>query len=388
MPPLEGLKVVDLSRVLAGPFCAMLLGDMGADVIKIEEPTEGDDARMWGPFLGDWSAYFLGVNRNKRSVALDLKSAAGQDTLRALLAEADVFIENIKPGSLDKLGFGYEAVHASNPRLVYCSISGYGRTGPRQHLTGYDPVVQAESGFMDITGTPDGPPVRTGIAMTDYLAALYAYSGILLALRERDRTGEGQQVDIALFDSILSTLSMPVGILQATGRKPVRLGNDHSAIAPYEVLKAADGSVMIAAANSRLWKKLCEAVGVPELVEDPRFKTNTDRVANRQVLKGELERAFASFGTEALVARLQEFGVACGRVRTIPEALQDPQIEPRQMMMPLDDPELEGFRVLGNPIKLSNYSARLYRRPPKLGEHTEEVLASLSATAARKRGDL
>jgi formyl-CoA transferase/CoA:oxalate CoA-transferase len=336
---------------------------------------------MWGPFLGSWSAYFLGVNRNKRSVALDLKSAAGQEALRALLRDADVFIENIKPGSLEKLGFGYDAVHGLNPRLIYCSISGYGRTGPRRHLTGYDPVVQAESGFMDITGTPDGPPVRTGIAMTDYLAALYAYSGILLALRERDRTGAGQQVDIALFDSILSTLSMPVGILQATGKKPMRLGNDHSAIAPYEVLKTADGSVMIAAANNRLWKQLCDAVGVPQLVDDPRFRTNGDRVANRTALKGELERAFAPFSVEALVTRLNEFGVACGRVRTVPEALEDPQIEPRQMLMPLEEPEFNGFRVLGNPIKLSDYSAKLYRRPPKLGEHTQEVLEEIAARA-------
>jgi formyl-CoA transferase len=374
MAPLDGLKVIDLSRVLAGPFCAMLLGDMGADVIKIEEPNEGDDVRMWGPFVGDWSTYFLGVNRNKRSVALDLKSTDGQDALRRLLRGADVFVENIKPGSLEKLGFSVEAVRALNPRLIHCSITGYGRTGPRSHLTGYDPVVQAESGFMDITGTPEGPPVRTGVAMTDYLAALYAYAGILLALRDRDRTGRGQHVDIALFDSILSTLSMPVGIFQATGQKPRRLGNDHSAIAPYEVLRASDGSLMIAAANSRLWKQLCEASGVPHLVEDLRFKTNTDRVANRAALKVELERAFATFTVDALVERLQQFGVACGRVRTIPEALEDPQIEPRQMLIPLEDPELKGFRVIGNPIKLSDNPPRLYRRPPKLGEHTQEVL--------------
>jgi formyl-CoA transferase len=379
MPSLDGLRVIDLSRVLAGPFCAMLLGDMGADVIKIEEPAEGDDARMWGPFVGEWSAYFLGVNRNKRSVALDLKTAEGQDALRQLLGDADVFVENFKPGSLDKLGFGIEAIRKLNPRLVHCSISGYGRTGPRRHLTGYDPVVQAESGFMDITGTPDGPPVRTGIAMTDYLAALYAFSGIMLALRERDRTGKGQHVDIALFDSILSTLSMPVGIFQATGIKPARLGNDHSAIAPYEVLGASDGMVMIAAANSRLWRQLCAAVNMSHLVDDPRFKTNTDRVANRTVLKQELERAFASFTVDALIARLEEFGVACGRVRTVPEALEDPQIEPRQMLIPLDDPELSGFRVIGNPIKLSDSPPQLFRRPPKLGEHTAEVLQELKS---------
>jgi formyl-CoA transferase len=289
MAPLDGLTVIDLTRVLAGPFCTMLLGDMGADVIKVEEPGAGDDSRGWAPFVADHSSYFLGVNRSKRSLALDLKSADGADVLRRLLAQADVLVENFRPGSLDRLGFGYDAMRALNPRLVYCSISGYGRTGPRRQLSGYDPVVQAESGFMDITGMPDGPPVRTGIAMTDYLAGLYAFGGILLALRDRDRTGRGQQVDIALFDSVLSTLSMPVGILQATGAAPRRLGNDHAAIAPYETLRAADGMVMIAAANPRLWTQLCTALGLRHLEDDPRFRTNTDRVRNRMALKAELE---------------------------------------------------------------------------------------------------
>ncbi len=379
MLPLDGLRVIDFTRVLAGPFCTQLMGDMGADVIKIEEPKDGDDIRGWLPFLGSWSAYFLGINRNKRSVALDVKSATGRDALWALLREADVFIENVKPGSLDKLGFGFEAVHAFNPRVIYCSISGYGRTGPRRRLTGYDPVVQAESGLMDITGMPDGPPIRSGVAMTDYLAALYAFSGVLLALRERDRTGVGQQVDIALFDSILSTFVMPLAIYQATGRTPRRAGNDHAAIAPYEVLNTADGSLMVAAANPRLWKQLCVAVDVPRLVDDPRFLTNTDRVNNRAALKVELEGAFSKFTTDALVARLNDAGVACGRVRSFPEALQDPQVDPRQMLIPLQDPEFDGFRVLGNPIKLTNHSTRIYRRPPRLGEHTDEVLREVAA---------
>ena len=377
MPPLDGLKVVDLTRVLAGPFCAMLLGDMGADVIKIEEPELGDDARGWEPNIGRWSAYFLGVNRSKRSLALDLKTPQGAAVLGRLLGGADVFIENFKAGSLDRMGFGYDAVHALNPRLVYCSISGYGRTGPRRHLPGYDPVVQAESGFMDITGTPDGPPVRTGIATSDYLAALYAFSGILLALRDRDRTGLGQLVDIALFDSVLSTLSMPVGVLQATGHTPTRMGNDHMAIAPYETLRARDGMLMIAAANPRLWRLLCGAVGAAHLVDDARFRTNTDRVRNRLELKAELERAFADFTVDALVERLNEASVPCGRVRTVSQALQDPQIEPRQMLLAFDDPELAGFRVLGNPIKLSAAGAQPTRRPPRLGEHTREILAEL-----------
>ena len=377
MPPLDGLKVVDLTRVLAGPFCAMLLGDMGADVIKIEEPRLGDDARGWAPNVGAWSAYFLGVNRSKRSLTLDLKSPACADVLRKLLATADVFIENFKPGSLDKLGFGYESMLALNPRLVYCSITGYGRTGPRKHLSGYDPVVQAESGFMDLTGTADGPPVRTGIATSDYLAGLYAFGGILLALRHRDRHGVGQLVDIALFDSVLSTLSMPVGVLQATGKNPRRMGNDHVAIAPYETFRARDGMLMIAAGNPRLWKQLCEAVSVAHLTEDPRFLSNTDRVRNRPALKQELERAFSGYSVDELVDRLNEHSVPCGRVRTVSEALADPQIAPRQMLLEFDDPELKGFRVLGNPIKLSANGQPARRRPPRLGEHTKEILGEL-----------
>jgi formyl-CoA transferase len=383
MPPLDDLRVIDLTRVLAGPFCAMLLGDMGADVIKIEEPKEGDDARAWAPFVGPWSAYFAGVNRSKRSVALDLKCPDGAANLRALLAQADVFIENFKPGSLDKLGFSYEAMHALNPRLIYCSITGYGKTGPRRHQTGYDPIVQAESGFMSITGTPEGPPVRTGIATADYLAGLYAFGGILLALRERDRTGRGQHIDISLYDSVLSTLSMPAGVLQITGREPQRLGNDHSSIAPYEVLPCADGMLMIGCANSRLWKQLCVAIDRRELVDDPRFSTNTDRVKNRPALKAEIEGAFAAYTVERLVERLTEFGVPCGRVRTVSQALADPQVEPRQMFIPFDDPELGTFRVLGNPIKLSETPANLSRRPPKLGEHTEEVLRELHQTSTK-----
>jgi crotonobetainyl-CoA:carnitine CoA-transferase CaiB-like acyl-CoA transferase len=260
---------------------------------------------------------------------------------------------------------------------VHCSISGYGKNGPRSHLSGYDPIVQAESGFMDITGTPEGPPIRTGIAMTDYLAGLYAFSGILLALRDRDRTGRGQHVDIALYDAVLSTLSMPAGILQATGRNPRRMGNDHAAIAPYETLRTKDGIVMIAAANPRLWQKLCRAVGAGALIDDPRFRTNTDRVQHRAELKSELERAFAPYTVAELADILEKASVPCGQVRTVSEALEDPQIEARQMFFGFDDPELAGFEVLGNPIKLSDGGANPTRRPPKLGEHTREILEKL-----------
>ena len=300
--------------------------------------------------------------------------------MKRLLKDADVFIENLKPGSLAKLGFTDEVLEEINPRLVHCTISGYGQTGPRRHLTGYDPIVQAESGFMDITGTADGPPVRTGVAITDYMAGLYAFSGILLALRNRDRTGVGEHVDIALFDAILSTLSMPAGILQATGRTPHRMGNDHSSIAPYEALRARDGMVMIAAANPRLWKQLCGAAGVPHLVDDPRFLTNTDRVKNRPALKAALEQAFSAFTVDELVEVLHQASVPCGRVRTVAEAMADPQVDARQMLLDFHEPEMNGLRVLGNPIKLSGDGAAPSRRPPRLGEHTREILEELGYT--------
>src|SRR5580765_6101876 len=233
MPPLTGLKVVDLTLVLAGPFCTMMLGDMGADVLKIEEPDLGDESRGWAPFIGGQSSYYLSVNRNKRSVALDLKTTEGAEALSALVRDADVLVENFRPGSLAKLGFGYADVARINPRLIYCSISGYGQNGPRAPLPGYDVVLQGETGFMDATGAPGGEPTRAGVAITDYLAGLYAVQGILLAIHDRHRTGLGQHVDIALFDSILSVMRLPLGILLASGVAPQRVGNEHPSIAPY-----------------------------------------------------------------------------------------------------------------------------------------------------------
>jgi crotonobetainyl-CoA:carnitine CoA-transferase CaiB-like acyl-CoA transferase len=377
MPPLDGLKVVDLSRVLAGPYCTMLLADMGAEVIKIETPGEGDESRTWPPFAGSWSALFLAVNRGKRSVALDLQTPDHATVLRRLLEEADILVENVRPGSLDRLGFGVDAVRALNPRIIYCSISGYGHSGPRRTLGGYDPVMQAESGFMHITGMPDGPPVRTGVAMTDYLAALYALSGILLALRHRDRTGSGQHVDIALFDAIFSTLARPVIHHEVTGETPSRAGNDHPAIAPYEVLSARDGLIMIAAGNQRLWKQLCAAIDAPALAGEPMFATNRDRVAHRDALKHALEEAFMPFPLDTLIERLQAAGVPCGRVRTVTDAMNDPQVAAREMLLPLDVPGVSAVRTVGNPIKLSDSPAAPARRPPALGEHTDEVLAEL-----------
>jgi crotonobetainyl-CoA:carnitine CoA-transferase CaiB-like acyl-CoA transferase len=375
-PPLQGLKVVDLTRVLAGPFCTMLLADRGADVIKVEEPGLGDEMRGWAPAIDGWSVYFLGVNRNKRSVTLDLKTAPGAEALWRLLSGADVLVENLRPGSLAGLGFSAEAIRERNPRLIHCSISGYGLTGPRSGEAGYDPVIQAESGMMDITGSPDGPPTRMGVAMTDYLAGLYAVQGILLALMDRERTGLGQQIDISLFDTLLSTMPLQVGTLQATGTVPRRHGNDHPAIAPYEILRARDADIMVAAANPRLWRRLCEAVGAPELLEDPRYATNDGRLEHRASLKQALEAAFQRLPTGELLSRLRAAAVPCGPVRTIAEAIADPQVAARGSLVTFPD-VAGGFSVPANAVRFTRIPPPETRRPPALGEHTQHVLDAL-----------
>jgi crotonobetainyl-CoA:carnitine CoA-transferase CaiB-like acyl-CoA transferase len=377
MAPLDGLKVVDLTRVLAGPFCTMMLGDMGAEVIKIEEPLHGDESRGWAPAVGGWSTYFLGVNRNKKSVALDLRLDAHAEALRRLLAQADILVENFRPGSLAQLGFGYDEVARLNPRLVYCSISGYGQTGPRAGLSGYDAVIQGESGLMDVTGQPDGPPTKVGIAVTDYLAGLYAAQGILLALFERQRTGRGQLVDIALFDCLVSALTLPAGIFFGTGEAPARMGNDHPSIAPYETLRARDGLIIVAAGNPRLWVQLCDAIDAPHLASDARFATNADRLRNRGALKAELESRFARYPLDELLQRLEARNVPCGRVRSIADALNDPQLNARDMVLTIDHPAIGEIRNLGNPIKLSGTPGINKRPPPALGEHNDEILSGL-----------
>jgi crotonobetainyl-CoA:carnitine CoA-transferase CaiB-like acyl-CoA transferase len=380
MGPLTGVTVVDLTRVLAGPYCTMLLADMGAEVIKIEDPRGGDDVRTFPPIAHGWSSYFLGLNRNKKSVALDLTTSGGQDALRRLVRRADVLVENFRPGGLARLGFGYEAVSEINPRLIYCSISGYGQTGPRAHLSGYDPVIQAECGLMSITGFPEGPPTRSGIAVTDFLAGLYANQGILLALLNRVQTGAGQHIDIALYDSMLSTLSMPVGILEATGQDPQRRGNAHPSIAPYEAFQGRDGLIMICAGNDRLFRSLCEAIGREDLVEDPQFLTNADRVRHGVELQRQLRSALRDLEVEDLITRLESRSVPCGRVRSVAEAIADPQVRARDMLLTLDVPGLGAFRVLGNPVKMSARSSEPPLSPPRLGEHTDSVLQSLGYT--------
>jgi crotonobetainyl-CoA:carnitine CoA-transferase CaiB-like acyl-CoA transferase len=379
MAPLDGLRVIDLTRVVAGPFCTMMLGDMGAEVLKIEEPEHGDDSRGWAPFIEGTGSFYLALNRSKKSVALDLKTPAGANALRQLVETSDVLIENFRPGSLAELGFDYAAASALNPRLIYCSISGYGQTGPHAQLSGYDAVIQGEAGIMDMTGFPDGAPTRVGVAIADYLAGLYAIQGILLALHDRQTSGRGQHVDIALFDAMLSVMRLPLSVLLATGEDPTRAGNDHLTIAPYEPLRAKDGLIIVAVANPRLWARFCDVIERPELRDDPRFRTNTDRVAHRGVLKQTIEDIFQRFTVEELGRRLEAQNVPYGRVRSMREAIEHPQVAARGLVVVQHHPAVGKVETLAPVVKLSRTPAEVRLPPPALGEHTKDVLAGLKS---------
>jgi crotonobetainyl-CoA:carnitine CoA-transferase CaiB-like acyl-CoA transferase len=383
MPPLTGLRIIDLTRVVAGPFCTMMLGDMGAEVLKIEEPEHGDDTRAWAPYIGGEGSFFLALNRSKKSVAIDLKTPDGAAALARLIESADVLIENFRPGSLAQLGFGYAEAAAMNPRLIYCSITGYGQTGPHAQLPGYDAVIQGEAGIMDMTGPPDGDPTRVGVAITDYLAGLYAMQGILLAVIDRQRSGLGQHADIALFDSMLSVLRLPLSMLLATGHDPTRVGNDHLNIAPYEPLHAKDGLIIVAVANPRLWIRFCDAIERPDLREDPRFLSNTERVAHRRELKQEIEKTFATMTIDELTRRFEAKQVPCGRVRSTREAIAHPQVAARNILIAQQRDDIGTVKTLGPVVKLSRTPAEPKLPPPRLGEHTHEVVGDLVEQAFR-----
>ncbi len=376
--PLEGLIVVDLTRVLSGPYCTMVLGDLGARIIKIEHPGRGDDTRQWGPpFVGPESAYFLSINRNKESVTVDFKHPRGREVLSRLVARADVLVENFKPGTLDRLGLGWEALHAEHPRLVYASVSGYGQTGPRSHEPGYDAVIQAEGGLMSVTGDRSGPAYRLGVAISDIVAGLFAAQGILAALYSRERTGLGQRVDIGMLDATAALLTYQSANFFATGKTPVRLGNRHPTIAPYETFDTSDGEIVIAVGNDSIWQRLCPTLGRPDLAADPRFATNRDRLANYGALRSELDAAFRQRTREEWTARLRAVSVPCGSVRDIGEVVADPQLAEREMIVSLMHPNAGAIRVMGIPVKLSGTPGSVRMPPPTLGQHTEAVLGEL-----------
>jgi formyl-CoA transferase/CoA:oxalate CoA-transferase len=373
--PLDGLTILDLSRVLAGPYCTMLAADMGARVIKIEHPMTGDDTRAWGPpFLGGESAYYLSINRNKESVALDFKSDEGRALLASLLAKADVVVENFRPGTLDALGFGYTALARTRPDLIYVSISGFGQHGPRRDEPGYDAVAQAESGMMSVTGTADGPAVRVGVAIADIAAGMFAFQGLLLALIARGTTGRGQLVDVSLLDAVTGLLTYQVARYFATGEAPGRTGNRHMTIAPYDTFDTADGVLVLAVGNDVLWRRFCQTLGLTALAADAQFATNEGRVRAYDALRAQLAPVLAARRLQPLIDELRRAGVPCGAVRDVGQALADPQLLAREMVGVLPHAAAGQVNVLGMPTKLSDTPGSIRTAPPMLGEHTAQVL--------------
>jgi len=382
MRSLENLRVLDISRALAGPYCCMMLGDLGADVIKVELPGRGDDSRNWGPpFVGEpyeiypgESAYFMAINRNKRSITVNLKSPAGQQIVKRLAAESDVFVENYRTGSLEKMGLGYEHLRPLNPRLIYCSISGYGRNGPYADRPGYDFTIQAEGGIMGVTGPEEGPPYRVGISLIDITTGMFAATAILAALQARGSTGEGQLIDVSLLDTSVALLANVASNYLVGGVEPSRMGNAHFNIAPYEVFRARDHWFTLGAANTKQWESVCEVIGQPELKKDPRFLTNQDRVANRAALSKILNDVFAERDAQEWLLKLQNADVPSGPINTIQEVFNHPQANDREFRVKIEHPTAGLVNLPGFPYKFSGTPATLHRPPPRLGEHTEEVL--------------
>lgn len=376
--PLHGVTVLDLSRVLSGPFCTMQLADMGARVIKIEQPGRGDDTRAWGPpFAGGESAYYLSINRNKESLSLDLKHAAAREIIEALLARSDVLVENFRPGTVRRLGLSFDDLKDRYPRLVYCSISGFGQTGPRRDAPGYDSVVQAEGGLMSVTGQAELPAVRLGVAIGDMSAGLYAAFAIVTALIARAHSGRGQFIDVGMLDSVASLLTYQAGRFFVDGTVPRRMGNRHPTISPYDTFPAADGDFVLAVGNDEQWQRLCRVLRLDALADDGRFATNSLRVQHYETLRPVLSEAFRSMTRDACIRTLLEAGVPCGAVRTVPEVLADPQLAARDMIVPLQHEAAGTIRVLGIPPKLSDTPGQVRTPPPMLGEHTEAILREL-----------
>jgi len=376
-PPLAGVRVIDFTRILAGPFGSMFLGDMGAEVIKIEEPGKGDDTRGWPPFAGGEATYFLSVNRSKKSLTLNMKAAEGQAILAKLIAKADVVLENFRPGTMERLGFGYERLRQANPRLVYCSISGFGESGPEASRPGYDLIVQGESGVMDITGFPDGPPVKVGNSIADLVAGMAAVQGITLALLARERTGKGQKVEIGMLDVMASLLTYQAGLYWNAGGRPARRGNQHPSIVPYEVFRARDAYLTLGVANNSLWEKTCRALGREDLARDPRFDTEANRVTHRDTLIPMLNDLFSARPAEEWLVRLDQAGVPAGKIKSVAEVCESEHLKARGMVVKLPHPKAGAITVMGVPVRLHDTPGAATVPPPLLGQHTEEILTRL-----------
>ena len=374
---LDHIRILDLSRVLAGPFCTMILGDLGAEVIKVEGPGGSDETRKWGPpFQNGVSAYYLCANRNKKSITVDLKTEEGKETIRRLVQEVDCLIHNFKTGTMEKFGLGYEELSKINPRLVYCSITGFGETGPYKHLPGYDFIIQGMSGLMSITGDEKSGPQKVGIAITDVVTGLYAAIGIQAALLEREKSGLGQKIDLSLYDSAVSVLINIGSNYLMSGQIPERLGNQHANIVPYQTFPTADGEMVIAVGNDQQFKNLCIILEQPELAEDERFRTNPNRVKNRKTLVPILEEKIRKKTTEYWLPLLREKNIPCGPIQNVEEVTKDPQLKARGMFIETTHPTAGKIKMIGSPIKLSRTPVTLRYHPPNPGEHNDEILNS------------
>jgi crotonobetainyl-CoA:carnitine CoA-transferase CaiB-like acyl-CoA transferase len=384
MAPLAGLRVVDVSRVLAGPFCSMVLADLGAEVIKVERPGTGDETRGWGPpFVGQFSAYFLSCNRNKKGLTLDLSQAEGRELLARLLQEADVYLDNFLPGSAARLGLTPDKLHQINPRLIVCSITGYGQTGPWQEVPGYDFAIQAMSGLMSITGPAEGPPCKVGVAVSDVLTGLYAAVGILACLQARQRSGHGYALDLALLEC---TLAAQVNVAQAylaTGQVPPRQGNAHLQIVPYQLLQTADGYLVLAVGNDSQWSRLCQALGRPDWSQDPRFARNADRVEHRTELVPLLQELFRQRTTAQWQELLSQAQVPHSPVLDYAQLFAHPQVQARGLRVRVHDPQGRPVDLLASPLRIAGEPLPAFAFPPALGQHTDEILTRLGLSPER-----
>ena len=385
LSPLDGLLVLDLSRVLAGPYCTMLLADLGAVVLKVEIPGRGDDTRQWGPpWAGGEAAYYLSVNRGKKSLTLNLKSEQGREIVRELARKADVLVENFYPGTMQEWGLGYEALRGLNPGLVYCAITGYGQEGPYRDRPGYDFIIQAQGGIMSITGPVEGPPMKVGVAIVDVTAGLYATIAILATLQERARSGQGQYIDIALLDSQVAWLINVGSNYLVSGERPARYGNAHPNIVPYEPFPTSDGWIAVGVGNDRQWRDLCALAGWEDLAADPRFATNPLRVEHRGTLIPILQERFRERTAREWEEALLAANVPCAPINAVDQVFADPQLLQRDMVVELAHPTAGTVRLAGSPLKLSRTPVRLEKPPPLLGQHTAEVLSRHLGYSAEK----
>lgn len=378
--PLSGVTVIDMTRVLAGPYCTMVLADLGARVIKVENRAGGDDARQFGPFLKGKSAYFMSLNRGKESIALDLKNAEDRAVFEELVAHADILVENYRAGTMEKLGYGWETLHAKHPRLIYAAASGFGHTGPYSHRPAYDMVVQGMGGIMSLTGHPGSPPTRVGTSVGDITAGLFTTVGINAALYHREKTGLGQKIDVGMLDCQIAILENAIARYMATGDIPGPIGARHPSITPFEAYQAADGHIIIAAGNDALWQRLCEALEVPALAKDPRFINNPKRAENVEELKTVLESLLLDRSVAEWLEILEVAGVPCGPINNVAQALSDPHVLSRNMVVSMTDPEVGELRMAGNPIKLSGFPDPATRTPaPALDGDRETILKDFTA---------